>query len=227
MLTEEMRDVISGAADTGWLMEPQVKRLLSMAGMDVTRFIWTQDIDDALKFANTIGYPVIAKIVSPKVLHKSDIGGVETGVLDDGMLGRAFERFRKIEGFAGILVEEVLKGVELIVGAKIDRQFGPVMLLGVGGTAVEIYKDVALRMIPIGEKDIRPMVGDLRAHSLLEGYRGAEPVNMEKLKDLLLRFSGFVMDTNDLIGSIDLNPVMCSSSRCVVADGRIILKNRR
>lgn len=225
MLTNEMKGILSEAAPAGWLMEPQVKRLLGLAGIDVTRFIWTDDAGEAAGFANSIGYPVVAKIVSPKVLHKSDIGGVEIGIKDNEGLIRAFEKFRGIDGFAGVLVEETLKGMEIIAGAKMDHQFGPVLLLGTGGTAVDIYKDVALRMMPVGEDDIRSMIAGLKAHPLLEGYRGADPVNMEKLTDLLVSFSGLIMDLGDLITSVDLNPVICSPSRCVVADGRIILKN--
>jgi acetate---CoA ligase (ADP-forming) subunit beta len=223
MLTDEMRSILSEAKAAGWLMEPQVKKLLSLAGVDVTRFIWARDADEAVGFAHSIGYPVVAKIVSPKVVHKSDIGGVVVGIGDDEGLIATFEKFRKIDGFAGMLVEEPLKGMEIIVGAKIDHQFGPVLLLGAGGTAVEIYKDVALRMIPVREEDIRSMVSGLKAHQLLEGYRGADPVDMEKLSDLLMNFSALVMDLGNMIASIDLNPVMCSSSRCVVADGRIML----
>jgi acyl-CoA synthetase (NDP forming) len=165
----------------------------------------------------------VAKIVSPKVVHKSDIGGVVVGIGDDEELTATFERFRKIDGFAGMLVEEPLNGIEIIVGAKIDHQFGPVLLLGAGGTAVEIYKDVALRMIPVREEDIRSMVAGLKAYRLLNGYRGADPVDMEKLSGLLMNFSALVMDLGNMVASIDLNPVMCSSSRCVVADGRIML----
>src|SRR5512133_2023894 len=138
MLTDEMRSILSEARRAGWLMEPQVKRLLSLAGVDVTRYIWARDADEAVGFAHSIGYPVVAKIVSPKVVHKSDIGGVVVGIGDDEGLITTFERFRKIDGFAGMLVEEPLKGIEIIVGAKIDHQFGPVLLLGAGGTAVEI-----------------------------------------------------------------------------------------
>lgn len=223
MLTDEMRSMLSDAKGAGWLMEPQVKRLLSLAGVDVARFTWARDADEAVGFARSIGYPVVAKIVSPRVVHKSDIGGVVVGIKDDEGLAATFERFRKIDGFAGVLVEEPLKGMEIIVGAKMDHQFGPVLLLGAGGTAVEIYKDVVLRMIPVREGDIRSMVSGLKAHRLLEGYRGADPVDMEKLSSLLLSFSNLVMDMRGMVQSIDLNPVMCSSSRCVVADGRIML----
>lgn len=223
MLTDKMRSILSEARGAGWLMEPQVKELLSLAGVEVTRFVWARDADEAVGFARSIGYPVVAKIVSPKVIHKSDIGGVVVGIRDDEGLIKTFERFRKIDGFAGVLVEEPLSGTEIIVGAKIDHQFGPVLLVGAGGTAVEIYKDVALRMMPVGKEDVTSMVGCLKAHQLLEGYRGADPVDMEKLSALLMNFSALVMDLGAMVASIDLNPVMCSSSRCVVADGRIML----
>ena len=127
-------------------------------------------------------------------------------------------------GFAGMLVEEMISGIELIVGAKVDDQFGPVVLLGIGGTGVEIYKDVTLRMAPLAVKDIESMIRCLKAHSLLEGYRGSKPVNLEELNRLLKTFSDFVMDLENLIESVDLNPVICSPTRCVVADARIMLR---
>jgi hypothetical protein len=123
-----------------------------------------------------------------------------------------------------MLVEEMVSGVELIVGAKVDDQFGPVVLLGMGGTGVEIYKDVTLRMAPLALKDIESMIRCLKAHSLLEGYRGSKPVNLEALNRLLKTFSDFVMDLENSIESIDLNPVICSPTRCVVADARIMLR---
>jgi acetate---CoA ligase (ADP-forming) subunit beta len=223
MLTDKMRSILSEARHAGWLMEPQVKELLSLAGVDVARFTWARDPHEAVVFAASIGYPVVAKIVSPKIVHKSDVGGVVVGIPDDEGLIATFERFRTMDGFAGMLVEEPLKGIEIIVGAKMDHQFGPVLLLGAGGTGVEIYKDVALRMIPVREEDITSMVHGLKAHQLLEGYRGTNPVDIGKLSGLLMHFSALVMDLGDKISSIDLNPVMCNSSRCVVADGRIML----
>jgi acyl-CoA synthetase (NDP forming) len=121
-------------------------------------------------------------------------------------------------------VEELLSGVELILGAKRDYQFGPVMLLGIGGTGVEIYKDVTLRMVPLEERDVESMVRSLQGHALIEGYRGFAPVNIEKLNHLLLTFSELIMDLEETIESIDLNPVMCTPNKCIVADARIMLK---
>jgi acyl-CoA synthetase (NDP forming) len=123
-----------------------------------------------------------------------------------------------------MLVEEMLTGIEVIVGAKVDHQFGPVILFGMGGTAVEIYRDVSLRMAPLGQKDAESMIRCLKARPLLEGYRGREPVNLDELTRLLKTFSDVVMDLETEIESVDLNPVICSSKRCVVADARIILK---
>ena len=122
-----------------------------------------------------------------------------------------------------MLVEEALNGFELIVGAKIDYQFGPVVLLGIGGTGVEIYRDTALRMLPLRPQDVASMVKGLKGHQLLEGYRGAEPVDMQRLSHMLIAFSGLVMQIEPYIESIDLNPVICTADRCIVADPRMVL----
>jgi acyl-CoA synthetase (NDP forming) len=223
MLTREIEKILSAAEDNGWVMEPEAKRLFSAAGLDVPRFSRATTGEEAIRFAKEIGFPVVCKVVSPQVLHKSDRNGVVVGIESERTLTETFTRLSQIEGFAGMLVEEMLFGVELIVGAKVDYQFGPVILLGIGGTGVEIYRDVVLRMAPLAKKDIESMITGLKAHQLLEGYRGSKPVNLEELERLLEAFSGLAMDLQERIDSIDLNPVICSSSRCVVADARIIL----
>jgi len=223
VLNAEIKAIISASQELGWVLEPEAKRLFSLAGLSVPRFIWATGVEEAVRFARQIGYPVVAKIISPHVLHKSDAGGVVVGIDRDARLREAFHRFSQTKGFAGVLVEEMLSGVELIVGAKVDFQFGPVILLGMGGTGVEIYRDITMRMAPIGQKDVESMVKGLKAHQLLEGYRGSEPVNVTELTRMLMAFSDLVMEIEGLMESIDLNPVMCSSSRCVVADARIML----
>ena len=223
MLTREMRDILSASKDPGWVLEPEAKRLFALAGIDIPRFTWAARIEEAIRFAEEIGYPVVCKVVSPKVIHKSDVGGVAVGVNSREKLSEIFYRFSRIDGFAGMLVEEMLEGMELIVGAKVDYQFGPVILLGIGGTGVEIYQDVTLKMAPLDEPDIESMTRCLKAHRLLEGYRGSEPINLKELTVLLLSFSSLVMDLGDEIESIDLNPIICSSARCVIADARIML----
>jgi acyl-CoA synthetase (NDP forming) len=219
-----MKKILSSSRDTGWVLEPDAKRLFSMAGLDVPRFEWAHDQEEAVRFARDIGYPLVAKVISPKVVHKSDVRGVEVGIQDAEALGKAFSRLSKIDGCLGVLVEEIVSGIELIIGAKIDYQFGPVILLGIGGTATEIYHDFSLRMAPLTPRDIESMVKCLKAHELLEGYRGEDPINLKELDGLLNKFSELVMTLEKEIESIDLNPVMCSSTRCVVADARIMLR---
>jgi hypothetical protein len=223
MLTQEMKEIILNSKETGWVLEPQAKRLLSLVGLDIPHFFLTSQIEEGIGFAKKIGYPVVAKVVSPKVIHKSEKKGVEVGIDSERKLRDTFHRLSKIEGFAGILIEEMFSGVELIVGAKNDDQFGPVILFGIGGIWAEIYRDVILKMAPLRPRDIDSMMRCLKARPLLEGYRGASPVPFKELNRLLLTFSGLVMDLEGDFESIDLNPVICSSTRCVIADARIIL----
>jgi succinyl-CoA synthetase beta subunit len=227
VLSKEMEGIFTAARETGWVLEPQAKQLLSMAGLDVPRFTWAHDVEEATRFARTIGYPVVAKVVSPAIIHKSDAGGVIVGVTGDEGLDAAYERFRALAGFAGMLVEEMVEGIELIWGAKVDYQFGPIILVGIGGTSVEIYKDTSIRMAPLAAKDVASMVHGLRAHELLEGYRGGAPINRQALTASLMAFSSLVMDGEHLIESIDLNPVLCTAERCIVADARIMLAKER
>lgn len=223
MLKKKIRDILQASKKTGWVLEPDAMRLMELAGLDVPRIKVATSPDEAAGFAAEIGYPVVAKVVSPKILHKSDSGGVVTGIEDEEKLRGVFDRLSALEGFEGMLVEETLSGIELIVGAKIDNQFGPVIVLGIGGTCVEIYKDMSMRMAPVEPDDVAPMVQELTAHELIEGYRGSEPVNRDELTKLLVGFSKLVIELEGEIDSIDLNPVMCTAEKCVVADARIIL----
>ncbi len=225
MVREEVREILAAAEETGWVLEPEAKRLLSLAGLTVPRFTWASGVDEALAYAGHLGYPVVAKVVSPEALHKTDVHGVAVGVSNDSALRSVFDRFRKIQGFSGVLIEEQLSGIELIVGAKIDYQFGPVILLGVGGTRAEIYDDTALRMAPLQKEDPARMVKALKAHRLLAGYRGSHPVNLDALSHMMMGLSDLVLEIESSIDSIDLNPVTCFENQCVVADARIILSS--
>ena len=223
MLNQKITDILSASREVGWVMEPEAKRLLALSGLRVPKFGWVRSGEEAVQLASEIGYPVVAKVVSPKILHKSEWEGVAVGLDRDEALLKIYERFSRYDGFAGMLVEEMVSGLELIVGAKMDYQFGPVILLGIGGTGVEIYKDSTLRMAPLQERDVRSMVGNLKAHALLEGYRGAEPVNLEDLTHTMLTFSQLVMELQDRVESVDLNPVKCNPDKCIIADARIVL----
>lgn len=223
MLNDAMRQILSFSRRWGWVQEPEAKKLFHLAGMDVPRSVFASRLEEALQFVETNGFPLVCKVVSPRVIHKSDVGGVVVGVESLAALREVFDRLSRIDGFRGVLVEERVPGIELIVGAKVDYQFGPIILLGMGGAGVEIYQDVTLRMAPLAEADVLSMVRCLRGSKLLEGYRGGPSIDLEALKRLLLAFSDLVMELENEIESIDLNPVLCSSTRCVVADARIIL----
>jgi succinyl-CoA synthetase beta subunit len=223
MLKTRIKTVMDASRTRGWVSEPDAKSLLAEAGLTVPRFTTVTDPGGIQSAAAEIGFPVAAKVVSTRILHKSDLGGVKTNITGPEELAAVFEKFRRMDGFQAMLIEEMVSGLELIIGAKIDDQFGPVVMLGMGGTGVEIYQDISLRMAPIGAEDVASMIKGLKGGRLLSGYRGGVVVNLNELTRTLIRFSEFVMAVAEMIESIDLNPVMCSAERCVVADARIIL----
>ena len=225
MLNNEMIKVIDNFKKIGWVPEPEAKRLFQIAGLNVPKFIWAHTPDEAIKFTSRIGYPVVVKVVSPRVIHKSDVGGVIIGIDTDEKLEKAYHTFKELDGFDGMLVEEIIRGQELIIGAKIDYQFGPVILLGIGGTGVEVYQDVTLRMTPINENDVISMINSLKGRDIIIGFRGDDSVNIKGLTEMLIRFSSLIINLENHIQSIDLNPVICSRDRCIIADARIILSH--
>jgi hypothetical protein len=223
MLKKEIRDILDSSRVNGWVVEPDAKNILMLSDINVPDFAFAATFDEAVRFVRRHGFPVAAKVVSPKIMHKSDAGGVAVGIANEDVLFATFERFSRMDGFTGMHVEQMASGLELIAGAKIDKQFGPVILLGMGGTGVELYKDTAIRMAPLEKSDVISMVESLKAHPLLEGYRGGKPVALEELTRVLLAFSALVMEISEFIESIDLNPLFCSPERCVVGDARIVL----
>lgn len=223
MLKKEISQILEKSKKWGWVLEPDAQEIFSLYGFKTPKYDVATSIDQALAIARKIGYPVVAKIVSPAIIHKSDVKGVVVGIKDDDTLIQTLDRFRKLDGFVGMLIAEMVKGLELIIGAKNDVQFGPMILLGMGGVGVEIYKDVALRMAPLKVRDTDNMIRELAATKLLAGYRGADPINMDALKKTLMGFSKLMMDMQSLVASIDLNPVMCNAKSCIVADSRIML----
>jgi succinyl-CoA synthetase beta subunit len=224
MLSETAARILEDSRKYGWVLEPEAKRLFSDAGFDLPDFQWVRTEDEAIAAGESIGWPVVAKIVSPDVVHKSDSGGVAVGIDGPEAMREVFGSFQDIEGFDGVLVEEMLTGIELIIGGKVDGQFGPVVLAGMGGVGVEIYKDTAIRMAPVEEDSVGSMLDDIEASSILYGHRGSAGVDMDKLKKLIADFSNLIVEMADLVESIDLNPVMCTDEKCVIADARIILK---
>jgi len=205
-------------------MEPQAKQILRLYGLATTRFHWVKHLRDLMKEAHAIGYPIVMKVVSKQIIHKTESGGVSVGIMDDKRLTSDFNKMTKLPGFEGVIIEELAEGLELIVGSKRDDQFGTVILVGLGGTAVEVYKDVAIRLAPTGKQEALDAVLSLKAAPLLQGYRGADQVHLGMLSTLIVAFSKLAHELSETIASIDCNPVFCSSKRAVIADARFMFK---
>jgi succinyl-CoA synthetase beta subunit len=224
-MNEKTATILKKAKTDGWVMEPYAKELLHAYGLPTTRFFWARSPEASFSGAKEVGYPLVAKVVSPDILHKSDVGGVVVGVRDDQELRGVYQRMSGIKGFQGLLLDQMVQGIEMIVGAKDDPQFGTVVVVGIGGTSVEVYKDVSIRMAPVSLDNAIDAIESIKGRKLLEGYRGREPVNMEKLAQLIVAFSQMAFAMRDEVESIDLNPVLCTREEAIIADARFMLKN--
>ena len=213
-----------------FLMEHESKELLEKAGIKTTGCSVAKTQDEAVGIAKSIGFPVALKILSPDIIHKSDVGGVKLNVENEEEIKSAYneimENAKKIsEDIVGIGVQRMADpGVEIIVGMTKDPQFGPALMFGLGGVFVEILKDVSFRIVPIEERDAFEMIKEIKGFPLLEGYRGSDPVDMNKVKDLLMSVSQFVLDHPE-IDELDLNPVFAYKDSVLVADARVITAN--
>jgi hypothetical protein len=153
------------------------------------------------------------------------VGGVVVGVKDDRELEEVFRRFALIKGFAGVLLDEMVPGSEVIVGSKEDPQFGTVVVVGIGGTSVEIHRDVAIRMAPLTREEALGAIDSLRGKKLLKGYRGRQAIDKKALAEVVVRFSELAYAWRESVESMDLNPVLCTGDKAVIADARIILRH--
>jgi len=200
-------------------------------GIPVTRFKLAKNEAQAVEFAEEIGYPVVLKIVSPDVIHKSDVGGVTINIKDAEDVQKAYERImdsvkrhQPNAKIVGVLVQEMApQSTEIIVGATKDPQFGPTLMFGLGGIFVEILKDVIFRIAPITEDEAREMITAIKAYPLLKGYRNTPPADIEAIVKILLNTSELVMDHQE-IKELDLNPIMVYEKGAKTVDARIILE---
>ena len=225
MVKQEIRTIIENSRALGWVLEPDAKLIMTESGLDVPASVLTDSFETAEQFLKKLnGAPVVAKAVSPDIMHKTEHQAVVTGITTSDRLGMEMKRLMTLDGCRNVLVEQMVPGTELIIGAKNDYQFGPVIVLGIGGTSVEIYNDTAIRMAPLKPGDVLSMVNSLKGRPLITGYRGSSGVDMEVLTHLMVNFSYLMMDLEKKVASIDLNPVLCTTDRCVIADARIILE---
>jgi acyl-CoA synthetase (NDP forming) len=199
--------------------------LLEKYGIKHPESTVARSLKEAGKAADRIGYPVVIKIISPDVLHKTDVGGVLFNVRDHDEAVWGYQRLMKrLEGkrIDGVLVQRKASAgsVELIVGGKRDPQFGQLIMLGMGGIYVEVLRDFTFRVCPITRKDAREMIGELRGKPILDGARGRKPVDKEAVVDTLLKVSQLLVRENPK--EFDINPLMVNDKECLAVDVRLL-----
>jgi acetyltransferase len=212
------------------LTEVEAKEVLAAYGIPVVQTVACSNIEEATAAAHRIGYPVVLKLLSKTITHKTDVGGVQLGLTDDSSVRTAYGKIesnvksRFPSGFDGVTVQSMIrdKGYELIIGSSIDRQFGPVILFGGGGVLVEVLRDSALALPPLNRTLARRMIERTRVYQALKGVRGGKAVNLEALESLLVNFSRLIADFSEL-SEIDINPLLASPERIVALDARLVL----
>jgi acetyl-CoA synthetase (ADP-forming) len=213
-----------------FLYEHEAKTLCSIYGMPVTAIEMATTEDEAVEASNRIGYPIVLKIVSPQVLHKSDAGGVIVGIEDEqgvrdgyNLIIENVKRHVPDAEITGILVQEMApKSTEVIVGSTTDPTFGPTIMFGLGGIFVEILKDVSFRIAPIERMDAEEMIKEIKSYKILEGARGMPSVDQETLVGILLATSKMLMECPE-IKELDMNPILAYEDGARIVDARIIL----
>jgi acetyl-CoA synthetase (ADP-forming) len=225
--------IIENALKEGrkYLMEHEAKSICQQYGMSVTRFKVAKDLNEALKYAEEVGYPVVFKIVSPDIIHKSDVGGVIVNIKNEEEAKNAYKKI--MENVAknkpdakiiGIFVQEMAPtGLEVIVGAIKDPQFGHTIMFGLGGIFVEILKDVTFRIAPLTIEDAMEMIREIKGYPLLKGYRGQPPADENAIIDTIMKTSKLLTDFPQ-ISQLDLNPIFVYERGAKIVDARIILE---
>ncbi len=215
------------------ITEELSKSILKSYGVKVPGYALVKSEAEAAKEAKKLGFPLVMKVVSPQILHKTDVGGVKVGLdnIEDvkktfkDMYGRLSKK--KDVDVKGILLEKMVDpGVELIVGLQNDPQFGPVIMVGLGGVLTEVMRDVSFRMLPITTKDAKSMLEELKGSKILKGFRGSKPVDMNMLAKALVQIGKLGVDNAPYFDSIDFNPVVVYPKSYNVVDAKIILRNK-
>ena len=213
------------------LTEIEAKDMLKEAGVSVVETRLAKSKDEAVAISRELGFPIVLKIASSDVVHKSDAGGVKLGLKTSQQVGKAYDDIMKSikqkypeAKIQGISVQKMARpGVEVIVGMSKDAQFGPVLMFGLGGVLVEILKDVSFRIVPLAKRDAKEMIREIKGYPLLEGYRGSEPVDVANLENLILKVSSFV-EQHPEVKELDLNPIFAYKDGAVAVDARVILE---
>jgi acetyltransferase len=220
---------------SGLLGEVRSKQLLADYGIPVVPTRVAMSVDEAMAHADQLGYPIVLKILSPDISHKTDLGGVILNIANgdalrsnyDGLLKRIRDRDpnTRIEGVTVQPMISVTRGVELLLGMKRDPQFGPVFVLGAGGITAELQHDSVLELAPLDDHLVDQMLRKLRLYPLLEGFRGRTGVDLVQLRDVVARFFQLAEDLPE-VAAAEINPLLATSHKIVALDARVVLANK-
>lgn len=231
MANQKVQSIFDGVFSTKEkvITEELAKQVLTEYGVKVPPYALATSEADAESKSRHIGFPLVAKIVSPQILHKTDVKGVKVGLQNEAQVKEAFSdmhgRLSKEYNVKGVLLEKMVpQGAELIVGLQNDAQFGPIIMAGIGGIYTEVFKDVTFRVLPITKEDALSMIEELKGKKILEGFRGAAPVDKNMIADALVSIGNLGTEMATFYESIDFNPVIFYANDYFVVDAKIILR---
>ena len=216
-----LHQIISGITENGFVSPDLVRQILSCAGIPLVPEMVSTSKEELTAFAEKVGFPVVAKVVGP--VHKSDVGGVALNIRTPEHLALEFDRMMKIEGATGVMIQKMLKGTELFIGAKYEERFGHVVLCGLGGIFVEVLKDVSSGLAPLSYDEAYSMIHSLRGYKILKGTRGQQGINEQKYAEIIVRLSTLLRFATE-IKEIDINPLLADGSDVVAVDARILIE---
>lgn len=229
---QKIQNIIESSKGTPRVItEESSKEILGEYGIKVPKYALVTNSDEAVQKSKEIGFPLVAKIVSPDILHKTDVGGVKVGLSSEDEVKQAFDdmfnRLKEKFDVKGVLLEKMVpKGVELIVGLQNDSQFGPSIMVGLGGIYTELFKDVSFRVLPVSKSEATRMLESLRGKDILKGFRGSKPIDLDMLSEAIVNIGTLGVDMAGKYESIDFNPVVVYPDSYYVVDAKIILKDK-
>lgn len=214
----KIRDIISGIKESGYLPPHLVREIFSCAGIPTVPECVSADKDELLAFAEKVGYPVVAKVVGP--VHKSDVSGVSLNIRTKEHLDMEIERLMQIPDATAVMVQKMIKGTELFIGAKYEPRFGHIVLCGLGGIFVEVLKDVSSGLAPLSVSEAESMIHSLRGYKIIKGTRGQKGINEHKYMEIIVRLSTILRFATE-IKEMDINPLLADADNVIAVDARI------
>ena len=219
----ELHKIITSIKENGYVSPQTVRAILSCAGIPMVPEMVSEQKEELIAFAQKVGFPVVAKVVGP--VHKSDVGGVTLNIRTPEHLALEFDRMMKIDDAKGVMVQKMLRGTELFIGAKYEERFGHVVLCGLGGIFVEVLKDVQSGLAPLSYGEAYSMIHSLRGYKILKGTRGQAGINEKKYAEIIVRLSTLLRFATE-IKEMDINPLLADGDDIVAVDARILIEKK-